>query len=86
MHTAAGTVRVHHDACILRGPTALSDGAVLTELELAPTLLMRNQVEWLLVRGNASSIGSSSKMMHGDMVDMNYHRLLKEEIFSACKK
>lgn len=43
-------------------PTALSDGTVLTELELVPALLMRNKVEQLLAGGNASFLGSSSKM------------------------
>lgn len=67
-------------------PTALSDGTVLTELELVPTLLMRNKVEQLLARGNVSFLGSSSKMMHGNMVRMNYHRLLIQEMFLVFQK
>lgn len=61
--------------------TALSDGIVLTELELMPTLLMRNKVEQLLAGGNVSFLGSSSKTIHGNMVGIDYHRLLIQEMF-----
>lgn len=57
-------------------PTALSDGTVLTELELLPALLMRNKVEQLLAGGNVSFLGSSSKMIYENMVGMDCRRLL----------
>lgn len=49
-------------------PTALSDGTVLTELELVPALLMRNKVEQLLAGGNVSFLGSSSKTTYRNLV------------------
>lgn len=63
----------------------LSDGTVLTEIELVPNLLMRNKVEQLLAGGNVSFLGSSSKMIHGNMVGMNYHRLRIQEMFLIFK-
>ena len=52
-------------------PTALSDGTVLTELELVPALLMRNKVKQFLAGGNVSFFGSSSKMIYKNMVGMD---------------
>lgn len=52
-------MHAHH----LFSSTVVSDGTVLTELELVPALLMRNKVEHLLAGGNVSFLGSSSKMI-----------------------
>lgn len=57
-------------------PTALSDGTMLTELELVPALLMRKKVKQLLAGGDVSFFGSSSKMIYENMAEMDYHRFL----------
>jgi hypothetical protein len=64
----------------------LADGTVLTELELVPTLLMRNKVGPVLAGENVSFLGSSKKMIHGNMVGMDYHRLLIQEMLLGFKK
>lgn len=64
-------------------PTALSDGTVLTELELVPALLMRNKVEQLLAGGNVSFLGSSSKMIYRNVVGMELSQVAdKKNVFS----
>lgn len=64
-------------------PAALSDGTVLTELELVPALVMRNKVEQLLAGGNVSFLGSSRKMIYRNMAGMELSQVVdKRNVFS----